>query len=56
MNIVQWITSHWIAIVPIVWTIDQLLKLICKLTPTLKDDNVADIIGSWIAKLFPKAP
>ena len=49
-----WLQEHWIAIVATVWSIDQALKLVAKLTPFKWDDNVADIIGGFLAKFFPK--
>jgi len=51
---IEWIQSNWTNVVAIVWTIDQLLKLLVKLTPTVKDDNVVDMIGSFLTKFFPK--
>ena len=50
----EWIQSHWITIVATVSTIDQLLKLVSKLTPFKWDDNVADMLGGLLAKFFPK--
>ena len=54
MEIVTWIQTNWVVVVSVVWTIDQLLKLLVKLTPTVKDDNVVDMIGGFLAKFFPK--
>ena len=50
----DWIQTNWLTIVATVWSIDQFLKLIAKLTPTKWDDNVTDIIGNFLAKFFPK--
>ena len=40
--------------VAILWSIDQLLKLIAPLTPWKLDDNLADILGNLLSKFFPK--
>ena len=40
--------------VAILWSIDQLLKLIAPLTPTKIDDNLADILGKLLGRFFPK--
>lgn len=40
--------------VAILWSLDQLLKLIAPLTPWKLDDNIADILGNLLGKFFPK--
>ena len=50
----EWIQTHWLNIVATVWTIDQVLKVIAKVTPWKWDDNVADVFGSIIVRFFPK--
>lgn len=50
----NWIQANWTSVVTIVWTIDQLLKLLVKLTPSVKDDNVVDMIGGFLARFIPK--
>ena len=49
-----WITTHWLEVVGILWGVDQILKVIAKLTPTKIDDNISDMLGSLLAKFFPK--
>lgn len=50
----NWIMENWPSIVAILWTFDQLLKIIAKLTPTKIDDNISDYFGSLLAKFLPK--
>ena len=53
MEVWAWLQTNWVSVVTIVWTIDQLLKLLVKLTPTVKDDNVVDFIGRILARFLP---
>ena len=50
----EWLQAHWVELVAALWSFDQLLKIVAKLTPTKVDDNIADYIGSMLAKFFPK--
>ena len=50
----DWLQNNWLTIVGVVWSFDQFLKIFSKLTPTKVDDNIADVIGSWLAKFFPQ--
>lgn len=43
--------APWVAVL---WSIDQLLKVVAPLTPWKLDDNLADILGNLLAKFFPK--
>lgn len=52
--IFSFITNHGVELVAILWTIDQLLKLVSKLTPWKWDDNLSDILGDLLAKFFRK--
>lgn len=49
-----WLQNNWLTVVAAVWSLDQLLKIVAKLTPTKIDDNVADYLGTMLAKFFPK--
>jgi hypothetical protein len=40
--------------VAILWSIDQLLKLVAPLTPWKLDDNLSDILGKFLSSFFPK--
>lgn len=51
----EWITTNWMSIVAALWSLDQLLKIVAKLTPTKIDDNIADYLGNILAKFFPKS-
>lgn len=53
-SFVAWFQTNWGSVAVAVWSIDQALKIIAKLTPWGWDDNVADFIGNLIAKIFPK--
>lgn len=53
-SIFSFFSNHGVDIVAILWTIDQLLKLVSKLTPWGWDDNISDILGSLLAKFFRK--
>ena len=50
----DWIVTHWVEVVAALWSVDQLLKVIAKLTPWGWDDNVSDMLGNLLAKFFPK--
>lgn len=50
----EWLTNNWLDIVAGLWAFDQLLKIIAKLTPTKIDDNIADYIGTFLARFLPK--
>jgi len=51
----EWLQAHWLDIVGAVWAFDQFLKIVSKITPWGWDDNVADYIGNFLAKFFPKS-
>lgn len=53
-GIFAWFTQNWGAVVTIIWTIDQLLKVIAPLTGSKTDDNVSDWLGKIIARFFPR--
>lgn len=40
--------------VAVLWAFDQFLKVLAPLTPWKFDDNLADVLGSLLAKFFPK--
>lgn len=50
----EWLTANWVNIVAALWSFDQLLKIVAKLTPTKVDDNIADYLGSILSKFFPQ--
>ena len=50
----EYIQAHWLEIVGILWGIDQILKVVAKLTPTKIDDNISDMLGGLLARFFPK--
>jgi hypothetical protein len=49
----EWIQAHWLDVVGALWSFDQFLKVVSKLTPTKIDDNIADYLGKFLAKFFP---
>ena len=56
-GIIAWITNgnNWTNIVAILWTVDQLLKIIAKMNPEKNwVDNVSDFLGNILARFFPK--
>jgi len=50
----EWLMQNGANVVAILWTVDQLLKIIAKMTPTKIDDNISDYLGSILSKFFPK--
>lgn len=52
--VIAWFTNNWVNVVAILWSVDQLLKVVSKLTPWGWDDNVSDILGNLLLKFFPK--
>ena len=50
----QWFQTNGVTLMAIVWTIDQLLKLIAPLTKSKLDDNLSDLLGKTLAKYLPK--
>lgn len=55
-DLLSFFNVHGMQIIAILWSIDQILKIIAPLTANKWDDNVADIFGKFLAKLFPKKP
>lgn len=56
-KIMEWITNgnNWTNIVAILWSIDQLLKIIAKMNPKVDwIDNLSDGLGSILSRFFPK--
>jgi len=51
----EFLSKHWVEIVGILWGVDQILKIVSKLTPTKVDDNISDYLGNFLSKFFPKA-
>lgn len=49
----EWLQGHWLDIVGALWSFDQFLKVVAKLTPTKIDDNIADYLGNILSKFFP---
>jgi len=56
MEIVNWFQTNWVAICAAIWSFDQLLKIVAKITPWGWDDNLSDMIGKFIAQFLPKKP
>lgn len=54
MEVWAWVQANWASIVALLWTIDQLLKIISKLTPTTVDDNLSDMLGNFLARFLQK--
>ncbi len=51
------ITSFGAKIAPyvaVLWSIDQLLKVVAPLTPWKLDDNLSDILSKFLSRFFPK--
>lgn len=40
--------------VAILWSVDQLLKVVAPLTPWKLDDNLSDLLGKLLTRFFPK--
>ena len=55
-NIVQFLQANYLNIIAVLWSIDQLLKVVAPLTPWKVDDNVADILGKLLARFGGKKP
>ena len=53
-NIVQFLQANYLNIIAVLWSIDQLLKVVAPLTPWKVDDNVADILGKLLARFGGK--
>lgn len=53
-TIFAWFTTNWVSVVALLWTIDQILKIIAPMTGTKIDDNLADTFGKILARFFPK--
>jgi hypothetical protein len=53
MQIIQYVTGHWMEITELIAAIIGVASLIVKITPTLKDDNfllpIVQFIGKYIA-------
>lgn len=54
-GIVAWITANWVNVVAILWTVDQILKVVAQFNPD-RDwvDNVSDLLGKILISFFPK--
>lgn len=50
----EWLQGHYIDIMAVLWSVDQLLKTVAPLTPWKMDDNVADWVGKTLARFLPK--
>ncbi len=52
----QFAAQHaWVGVVvTVLWSVDQILKVVAPLTKTKIDDNIADYLGQFLAKFFPK--
>lgn len=50
-----WIQTNWVSIVALLWTIDQVLKIVAQFNPE-KDwiDNLSDGFGKILMQFFPK--
>ena len=53
-GIFAWFSTNWVNVVAILWTIDQLMKIIAPMTGTKIDDNLSDSLGKLLARFFPK--
>ena len=55
-GILAWISNgnNWTNIVALLWTVDQLLKIIAKMNPKVDwVDNVSDFLGNLLARFLP---
>ena len=50
----EWLSANWTQIVALLWTLDQGLKIVAKMTPTPVDDNIADYVGGILSRFLPK--
>jgi hypothetical protein len=49
-----WIQAHWLQLVGLGWSIDQVLKILAQLFPQYKIlDNLADYLGKLLSSLSP---
>lgn len=55
-HVIKWVQDNWLTIIGVIVGIDQILKIIAPLTPTKIDDNLADMLGKWLAKQLIKKP
>jgi len=46
--------TNWVDIVAAVWLLEQLLRIISKITPTKFDDNLVDGLYKLLMTFFPK--
>ena len=53
-GIIAWFTTNWVNVVALLWTVDQLLKIIAPLTKSTWDDNIADMFGKILARFFQR--
>lgn len=54
MNILGDLGTKIAPYVAILWSIDQLLKVVSPLTPWKIDDNISDMLSKLLSKFFPK--
>lgn len=55
MNITSWITSHWAGVMLIVWSVDQILKVLGGFGFKVAD-NLADILGNFLKSIGQQPP
>lgn len=53
-GIIAWFSTNWVNVVALLWTLDQLLKIIAPLTSSKVDDNIADVFGKLLARFFQR--
>lgn len=54
MDIIGFLKDNYLNIIAVLWSVDQLLKVVAPLTPWKFDDNVADILGKLLASFGKK--
>lgn len=54
MNLLGDLGSKMAPYVAILWSIDQLLKVVSPLTPWKLDDNISDMLSKLLSRFFPK--
>ena len=54
MEIINFVKAHWVEILAVIGAVDTILGIIVAWTPATWDNNVYNIVHTWIAKLVGK--
>jgi hypothetical protein len=50
----EWIQHNWVNIVALLWSIDQILKVVAAMTDNKVIDNLSDGLGKLLARFLPQ--